>query len=122
MLPVLHCYLGEGLVRPDRGVVDQDVYPAELGHCPRHHCIDLILFGDVGNDGERLDPAVAGLARDGVGLGLVGAGVDDDVSPLPGQLQYRRAADIAAGAGYQSNFPVELTHQCTSIGYGRAVA
>ena len=109
-------------MRPDRGVVDQDVDSAELGHRPRHHRVDLILLGDVGNDGERLDPAVPGLARDGVGLGLVGAGVDDDVSALPGQLQYRRAADIAAGAGYQSDFPVELTHQCTSIDYGRAAA
>jgi hypothetical protein len=87
-------------VRPDRGVVDEDVDAAEFGHCPRHHRVDLIFLGDVGNDGERPDPQVPGFARDVVSLGLVGAGIDDDVSPLPCQLQYRGAADVAARAGY----------------------
>jgi len=102
-------------MRPNGRIVDQDVDAAELGQRPRHHRVDLILLGDVGNKGERPDPSALGFARDIVGLGLVRAGVDDDVSPFPGQLQYSRAADIAAGAGYQSDFPLELTHQHTSV-------
>ena len=82
-LPILHRHLGEGLVRPDRGVVDQDVDTAELGQRPRRHRVDLVLLGDVGDDGDRLDPEVADFARDRVGLGLVGAGVDDDVRAFP---------------------------------------
>ena len=74
MLPIRDGHLGEGLVRPDRGIVDQDVDPAKLGHRPRHHRVDLVLFGDIGKDGERLDPALPGLARDRLGLGLVGCG------------------------------------------------
>src|SRR5580700_1877129 len=115
VLPVLYRHLGEGLVGPDRGIVDQNVDAAELGHRLRHHRVDLIFLGDVGYDGERLDPPVAGFTRDGVGFNPVGARVDDDVSALAGQLQHRCAADIAAGTGHQSDFPVELTHQCTSI-------
>jgi len=48
--------------------------------------------------------------RDGVGLGLVGAGVDDDMRAFPSELQRRSTSDIAAGAGDQGDFPVELTH------------
>jgi len=102
-------------VRPDGGIVYQDVDAAERGERPRHHRVDLILPGDIGDDGERLDPAVLGCPRDLVGIGLVGAGVDDDVSPFSGQLQYRRTADIAARSGHQGDFPVELTHQRTSV-------
>ena len=104
-------HLGERLVRPDRGVVDQDVDAPELGQRPRHHRLDLILLGDVGDNGERLDPELPGLARDGVGLGLVAAGVDDDVRAFAGQLQHRRTADIAPRPGDQRDLPIELTHQ-----------
>ena len=83
---------------------------AELGQRPRHHRLDLVLPGDVGNDGERLDAERPGLARDRVGLGLVGAGVDDDVRAFAGQLQHRRAADVAAGPGYQGDLAFELPH------------
>jgi hypothetical protein len=102
-------------VRSDGCIVDEDVDAAELGQRPPHHRVDLILPGDVGNDGERLDPSAPGFAGDIVGLGLVRAGVDDDVSAFPGQLQHRGAADIAAGAGYQGDFSFELTHQHTSM-------
>ena len=86
MLPLLHRHLGEGLVRPDRGIVDQDVDPAELGQCPRRQRVDLVLFGHIGEHRYRLDPAVADLARHRVGLGLVGARVDDDVSAFACEL------------------------------------
>ena len=97
-------------MRPDRGVVDQDVDAAELGQRPGRHRLDLILAGDVGNDGECLDPKGLGFAHDGIRLGLIGAGVDDDVRAFAGQLQHRRAADIAAGAGYQRDLPLKLSH------------
>ena len=100
-------------MRPDRGVVDQDVDAAELGQRARRHRLDLFLAGDVGDDRERLDPEALGFAHDGVGLGLVGAGVDDDVGAFPGQLQHRRAADIAARAGYQRDFSLKLSHRPT---------
>jgi hypothetical protein len=42
---------------------------------------------------------------------LVGAGIDDDMRTLRGQLQDRRAADVAPGTGYQRDFTVKLTHE-----------
>src|SRR5262249_49606986 len=114
-LPVLYGQLGEGLVWPDRSIVDQDVDTSELGHCPRRQRLDLVLSGDIGDHRERLDPKAPGLAYDCVGLGLLRARVDTDVRAFSGQLQPRRTADIAARAGYQGDFPVELTHQRTSI-------
>ena len=115
MLPILYRHLGEGLVRPDRGIVDQDVDTAELGQGARRERVDLVLLGDIGKDGDRLDPKVADLARDRVDLGLVSAGVDHDVGALRRQFQRRGAADIAARPGDQRNFPVELTHDSTSL-------
>jgi len=62
-LPIRIGRFDERLVRPDRGIVDQDVDPAELAHCPRHHRVGLILLRDVGNNRESLDPTLARLAR-----------------------------------------------------------
>jgi len=64
---------------------------------------------------RNFDPGTRIRGIDIVGLGLVRASVDDDVSAFPGQLQDRRAADIAARAGYQRDFPLELTHERTSM-------
>jgi len=86
MLPVLHRHLGEGFVRPDRGIVDQDVDAAELGQCPLRQGVDLVLLCDIGEDRYRFDAAVADLAGDRVGLGLVGAGVDDDMRAFTREL------------------------------------
>ena len=86
-LPVVHRQLGEGLVGPDRGIVDENVDPAELGERPGHHRLDLVPLGDVGNDGERLDAAGLGFPRHGVRFGLVGASVDDDVSALAASVR-----------------------------------
>ena len=98
------------LVRPDRGIVDEDVDPAELGQRLARQGFDLGLVADIGENRDGLDPEIAGLARDGLGLLLVGAGVDDDMRALPGQLQHRRTADIAARSGDQRDLPFELAH------------
>jgi len=37
-------------VGPDCGIVDQDVDAAELGQGPRRQGVDLVLFGEVGED------------------------------------------------------------------------
>jgi len=60
-------------MRPDRGIVDQDVDPAELGQRPGGQRLDLGLFADVGENGDRLDPEIPGLTRDGLSLLLIGA-------------------------------------------------
>jgi hypothetical protein len=39
---------GERLMRPDRGIVDQDVDPTELGQRLGGKRLDLCLFADVG--------------------------------------------------------------------------
>ena len=114
MFPILHRHLGEGFVRPDRGVVNEDVDMAELGQGPRRQFVGLLLMRDIGDDGDRLDPEIPDLARDSLGLGLVGARVDDDVGALPGQHQCRGPADVASGPGDQRDFSLELTHRHTS--------
>jgi hypothetical protein len=53
-------------VRPDRGIVDEDVDPAELGERPGGQRLDFDLFPDV--DAYEDCPKVAGLARNGLGL------------------------------------------------------
>src|SRR5262249_23124222 len=115
VLPLLLRPRDKGLVRPDRGVVDKDVDPPELGQRARRQRLDLVLFCDVGEHRYRLDPAVADFAYDRIGLGLVGARVDDDVSAFACELQCRGTADVAAGPGDQGDFSVELTHQRTSM-------
>jgi hypothetical protein len=102
-------------VRPNSGVVDQDVDTAKLGQRSRRHRVDLVLFGDVGKNCERSDPKVPRFARDRLCLGPVGARVNYNVGAFSREFQRRRAADIAAGAGDQRDFPLELTHQRTSI-------
>jgi hypothetical protein len=117
--PILRRQLGERLVRPDGGIVDQDVDSAELGQRPRRHFLDLVLAGDVGNHGDRLDAEALGFVHDGVGLGLVGAGIDNDVCALPSQPQHGRAADVAARSGYQRNLALKLSHEISPFRHAR---
>src|SRR5579884_571108 len=109
-LPIGVSGFRERLVRPDCGVVDQDVDPAELEQSPGGQRLDLGLFADVGENGDRLDPEIPGLARDAFGLLLIGARVDDDLRAFAGQLQHGRAADIAPRSGDQCDLPLELAH------------
>jgi len=97
-------------VRTDRRVVDQDIDAPELRHRLRDHRVDLVLPGDVGDDGERLDPARPRFLRDRLGLGPVGSRVDDHVRAFRGQLQDRRAADVATRARHQGHLAFELAH------------
>jgi|SRR6516162_4109932 hypothetical protein len=62
-----------------------------------------------------LDSRLRDFARHCVGLGLIGAGIDDDVGAFAGKFQRRGPPDIAAGAGDQSDLSVELTHQRISM-------
>jgi hypothetical protein len=111
--PILRRQFRERLVRPDGGIVDQDVDAAKLGQGPRRYRLDLIRPGDIGNNGQRPDAQGLGFTHDGIGLGLVGTGVDNDVSALRSKLQYRRSANIAARSGYQGDFPLKLSHEPT---------
>ena len=97
-------------MRADRRVVDEDVDPPELGQGLARQGFDLGLVADIGDNRDRLDPEVADLARDRLGLLFVAAGVDDDVRPLPGQLQHRCPPDIAARARHQRDFPIKFAH------------
>ena len=55
------------------------------------------LYGEKSLDEDRLNHAleIPRLARDRLGLLLIGARVDHDMRAFAGQLQHRRAADIA---------------------------
>jgi hypothetical protein len=101
---------GKGLVRPDRGVVDQDVDAPELGQRLRRHRLNLILLGHIGDDADRLDPEILRLAHHAIELLLVGARIDDNVRAFSSQFQHRRAADIAAGAGDQRDLSLKPAH------------
>jgi hypothetical protein len=45
-------------------------------------CLDIGLDADVGENGDRLDPEIPGLTRDGLSLLLIGARVDHDMRAL----------------------------------------
>src|SRR5262249_36804055 len=107
-LPIRIGRFSERLVRPDRSIVDQDVDPAELGQRPGGQRLDLGLFADVGKNGDGLDPEIASLARGRLSLLLIGARVDHDMRTFPGQLQYRRTADITPRSGDQRDLPFKL--------------
>jgi hypothetical protein len=94
-LPIRVGGFGERFVRPDRGIVDQNVDPAELRQRLGGQRLDLGLFADVGEDGDGLDPEVPGLARHGLSLLPIGARVDHNMRTFSGQLQHRRTTDIA---------------------------
>ena len=64
--PVFVGHLKKRLVRPDRGVVDQDVDAAKLRQRLARQCLDFGLVADIGQDRDRLYPKVADLARDGL--------------------------------------------------------
>src|SRR5436189_1600963 len=78
-LPIRVGRFGERLMRPDRGIVYQDVDPAELGQRLGGQRLDLGLFADVGENGDGLDPEIPGLARDDLSLLLIGTRVDHDM-------------------------------------------
>jgi hypothetical protein len=95
-------------MRPDRGIVDQNIDPAELGQRLCGQRLDLGLFADV--DGDGLDPEIPGLARHSLSLLPVGASVDHHIRTFPGELQHRRTTDIASRSGYQRDLPFKLSH------------
>ena len=109
-LPILIAHLEKRLVRPDCGVVDQDVDAAELAERFRRHRLNLVLLADIGDDRDRLDPEILRLARDRLRFLLVRARIDDDIGAFPRELQHRRAADIAPRAGDQRDLPLEPAH------------
>ena len=109
----------------ERGVVDEDVDPAELGDRGVYHLPDLGLVAGVGHQcesaaslgpdllGGALDVAPAGLllvVREGVGV-AAGPG-DDDIRAAPRESDGGRPPDAAQAArpGDDRNLAVELSH------------
>src|SRR5262245_9012976 len=109
-LPIRVAGFSERYVRPDRGVVDQDVDPAKLGQGSGGQRLDLGLFADVGEYSDRFDAKIPDLTRDGFSLLLIGACVDNDMRAFAGQLQHGRSTDIAPRSGDQRDLPFELAH------------
>src|SRR2546422_152455 len=110
-LPVLHCQLREGLVRPNRRIADEDVDTAKFRQRPRDHPLNLIPLGNVRDHRDGLDPAGLSLPYHGVSLCLVGAVVDDDVGAFRRELQDRRSADIPTRACDERDLAIELPHE-----------
>src|SRR5215510_3098705 len=89
LLPVLQGQFCEGLMWPNRSIVDEDVDATKFRQGPRHHTIDLLFLGHIGKERQGLAAASTDFLRDRICLSLVGAGVDDDVGSFRSQLQYR---------------------------------
>ena len=49
-------------------------------------------------------PAGVDVAHDGLGLGAIGAGIDDDAGAVLGQPERDRTADVAPGTGDERDF------------------
>src|SRR5215468_1414687 len=113
-LPICVSRLGEQLVRPDRGIVDQEVDPAKLGQRSGGQRLDLGLFADIGENRDRLHPQFPSLTRDGLRLLLIGARVDHDMRPFAGQPQHSRTADIAPRSSDERDLAFELAHVAVS--------
>jgi hypothetical protein len=85
-LPVFQGHLREGLMGTNRSIVDEDVDAAKFRQGARHHTIDLLFLGDIGEQRQGLATAGTDLLGDRVSLSFVSAGVDDDVGSFCGQL------------------------------------
>ena len=101
-------HLRERLLAPHRGVVDQDIDPAEPLDRGRRHAGDRRLVGHVGNAGERAPTARLDLARHGLGFRLAGARVDHDRRARRRQVVGDCPPDIARRAGDDGHAPVEF--------------
>jgi hypothetical protein len=97
--PFRERHLIDRLLAAQRRVVDEEVDAAEALDRGRDHAVDRGSIGDVGDGGERLAALGDDLGDDGIGLGLIGAGVDDDRGAILRQLQRDGTADVTAGAG-----------------------
>src|SRR5215468_1566144 len=109
-LPIRISCFSERLVRPDRGIIDQDVDTTKLGQRAGGQRLNLCLFADVGEYRDRSDTKISGLARDGLSLLLIGTRVDHDMRAFAGQLQHGRSTDIAPGSCNERDLPFELAH------------
>ena len=88
-----------------RGVVDDDVDPAEAVHGGADGAGDVVVVADIADQRQR--PAAGGLDLFGggvdgalqLGVGLAGLGQQHHVGAVPGRAQRDGQADAAAAAG-----------------------
>ena len=114
LAPVGIVISSNGLLAAQRGVVDQDVEAAELLRPRRRPSLAAVAVGDVADDGDgACRRRLRSRRTTAVGLGLVGARVDDHRRAALRERQRDGAADIAAGAGDDGDAAVEfLSRSC----------
>ena len=96
------------------GVVHEDVDAAEVCDGGLHEHLEVLGFGEVAGDGERVS-ALRFDQRDGLShradessVRFDGAGGDDDLRAVPGEGERELPTDAAAGAGHDRHSIVEL--------------
>ena len=98
-VPLVERHVEEGRILLQPGVGDRDVQRAEFGDRLLVHRDDLVLFRDVGLDGQRATPKALDLVSDVVGrLGMRHV-VDDDVGPGLREAQRDGLADAGVRTG-----------------------
>src|SRR5437660_11680929 len=64
LLPVLQSQFRERLMGTNRGIIDKDVDTAKFRQGARHHIIDLLSLGDIGQQRQGLAAASTDLLSD----------------------------------------------------------
>ena len=102
--PLLVAHVLDRTFPPQRRVVDQAIDTAVFRHSGVGERLHRLGVGDIAEYGDGLAAGLLYFRNHGVGFRLVGAHIDDDGSARLRQLQRDGAADIASGAGDDSDF------------------
>src|SRR6266700_8279408 len=97
LAPIAEAHLLEPLLAAQRGVVDENIDAAEALDRGRHHRLDRLGVGDVGQARERPAAFAFDLMHYRLDFVAVRARVDDDRGAGRGQLEGNGAADVASG-------------------------
>ena len=77
LAPFLKAHILDGIFTPQRSIIDQAIDAAIRLHSGVGERLHRLGVRDIAKNGERLAAGLLDFRNDGIGLGLVGADIDD---------------------------------------------